>query len=117
MKPRKPVFPPRQQDYPATRKRMLDKDCLAQFQFQQEDGSWHDLQTAISDRDVMTRIQADRYKRFPEERQRVLRIEVRVYLDEVIGDGDGETSGEELLARNEQITTDLIQRQQQQPSP
>lgn len=108
MSRKKPVFLPRQQDYPATRKRLIDKEELFQLQGQREDGSWGDLQTAISDRDAITRTQTYRFRQFPEERQRVLRIEVRVYVDEIIGDGDGETTGEDLAARNDFVTQALL---------
>jgi hypothetical protein len=75
----------------------------------QEDGRWTGPWGGVkSDRDEMTRVQAFRAKEDPKEKRRVIRRMILDFVDEVEGDGEGETSRTELLARNDENTARLI---------
>lgn len=78
------------------------------MQIPDETGRWEEWDARRTDRDELTRVQADRARRFPQEKRRVLRRVIQLWVDEVEGDGEGETGRDELLARNEEITARLI---------
>jgi hypothetical protein len=89
------------------------------FQLQAKEpgmSDWVDLGAALADRDRITVIQAYVLNDRPQDRQCVLRHEIHTYVEEIIGDGEGETSPAELLARNEQVTAAPIAKKNQQPS-
>lgn len=103
------TWPPEARDYPANRRKPITEEIVYQLQLREGEKNtpWHPNGATISDRDRLTLTQAYVHTHKPDEKQRVLRIEVRTYIDEVIGDGKGATSGADLLARNEQITEAL----------
>lgn len=103
------TWPPEARDYPANRRKPITEEIVYQLQLREGEKNtpWHPNGATISDRDRMTLTQAYVHELKPGEKQRVLRIVVRTYIDEVIGDGAGETSGSDLLARNEQVTEAL----------
>lgn len=83
-----------------------------QMQVEQLDGSWMPLGSPRSDRDEVTRIQAYylNHEKDGESdgRVRVLRRIVTWTVDEVPGDGTGQTPASEILARNERLRTRLL---------
>jgi hypothetical protein len=105
---------PEQLDYPPGAM-ISDRHSVNGFQMQvQIDGLWLRFDAGRVDRDEMTMVQAYRAERHPGEKRRVLRFEsiTRVYVDEIEGDGDGETSKAELLARNEAATKKRLEQEQ-----
>lgn len=102
---------PQQDHEPET---MLDETAIYILQIKDdEDGRWRDFLTPRTDRDDLTLIQADRARRFPGERRRVLTRVTYLWVSEVEGDGEGETSREALFARNDEITERLMKKSQQ----
>lgn len=79
-----------------------------QLHYQEPDGRWMLLGAAKESRDEMTLVQTDRARRYPEEKRRIAQETVTVTIDEVEGDGEGETSREALFARNEEATKRLL---------
>lgn len=63
------------------------------------------------DRDEMTRVQAFRADKYPDEKRRVIRVVEQYWVDEIEGDGEGETSRDELFARNQENTDRRIAKQ------
>ena len=85
-------------------KEMLVERIVHILQIQDEDGQFRDFLTPRADRDEITMIQVHRAKEYPEERRRVLTKATYIWVDEVEGDGEGETSREDLFARNDENT-------------
>lgn len=93
-----------------TPKVVLNQTTVYQLQYQDEDGDWIPWLMPDQDRDKITRIQAHRLLD-PEhrgEKRRVLGQLIINFVDEVEGDADGETTAEELLARNKANTERLM---------
>lgn len=67
-------------------------------------GGWESFGTPRHDRDEVTVHQAYHINKTPDEPVRVLKRITIWTVDEVPGDGDGQTAAQEILARNEQIT-------------
>lgn len=107
MKREQRAWPPEARDYPGTRRMAVKQEILYQRQFKDPDGPWLDKDMPLADRDRMTLNTAYGLNVEPDVRWRVLRIDIRVFVDEVIGDGKGETSTADLLARTEKITEAL----------
>lgn len=106
-------FPITQRDHvPGT---VITEWTLYVLQTQREDGRWMEFLTPREDRDEMTRIQTHRLLDADHkgERRRVLRRVTQIIVDEVEGDGEGETSAEMLIARNTENTERLIKKDQQ----
>lgn len=106
-------FPVMQRDYaPGT---VIEERTLFSMQTQHEDGRWMDFLTPREDRDEMTRIQTHRLLDADHkgERRRILRRVTWIIVDEVEGDGEGETSAEMLIARNAENTERLLKEDQQ----
>lgn len=80
-----------------------------------EDGRWYEFLMPCEDRDQLTRIQVHRLHdpQHPGERRRILRRVVQIWVEEVEGDGEGETSAEALIARNDANTERLLKKDQQ----
>lgn len=103
-----------QQDWPAEQRdyhsgALIEENTSYVIQVQEEEGRWMGPFGGVkSDRDEMTRVQAFRAQEHPEEKRRIIRRVVLTFVDEVEGDGEGETSKTELLARNEENTARLI---------
>lgn len=90
---------------------VIQTSTVYQIQIQDpEDGRWMSWLTPDEDRDKVTRIQAHRLND-PEhagERRRDVARRVIDFIYEIEGDGHGETSAEELIARNEENTRRLL---------
>lgn len=87
---------------------LVEQKEVFQLQVRDEEGQpWIDFGTPLADRDRMTTIQAFRITAYPTEKQRVVCHVVQTVVDEVIGDGPGETCVADLMARNEQVTAIL----------
>lgn len=97
-------FPIMQRDYPAGT--LVDEQHLYVMQYKDEDGRWIPFLSDTEDRDAMTRIQAYRLLDTDHagEKRRVMHRVIQVWVDEVEGEGEGETSAEALLARNKANT-------------
>lgn len=88
---------------------LVEKIVNYSMQIQDEEGRWIGPFGGIkSDRAEMTRVQLDRERRWPSEKRRILKHELHITVDEVEGDGEGETSHADLMARNEQDTARLL---------
>lgn len=102
-------WPLDQRDHPAGA--LVDEISTFRMQVQDDEGRWMGPFGGVkSDRAEMTRVQAFRAQA-PEtarEKRRIIRHVLQIWVDEVEGDGEGETSLEELLARNEENTARLI---------
>lgn len=84
-----------------------------QMQVRESGGMWRPLGTPRADRDEVTRLQAYYINKDSENGEdgedgkvRVLRRRVVWIVDEVPGDGEGQTPASAILARNDQITQD-----------
>jgi len=95
---------------------LIGTRAVFQFQFQDEDGNWLTLDSSKADRDVVTRSQASGLRKNPKERQRILTHVIETYVDEIVGDGEGETSPDAVLARNEEITQRLLEQEKNSSS-
>lgn len=111
--PTDPDVPILQRDYAPGE--VIQTSTVFQIQIQDpEDGRWMSWLTPDEDRDKITRIQVHRLLD-PEhrgERRRVITRRVIDFVDEIEGDGEGETSAEELIARNEENTRRLLGEEQ-----
>lgn len=91
-----------------------------QMQIQQPYGGWEPLSNPRTDRDEVTRLQAFYLTKDkdgqPEGKVRVLRRCVTWTVDEVPGDGDGETPAATILARNDKNTERLLTEGNQPPA-
>lgn len=105
---------PLQRDFPSAE--LAEQKITFQLQVKGKDGRWVDWGVPKADRDEMTRTQAFCLREDPNERQRVLRLVNRIYIDEIIGDDKdgGETPVEELMARNDQVTQELLAQEKDQ---
>jgi hypothetical protein len=104
-----PVIPFRQQDHPVGT--VLSENTIYQMEIRDAEGRWSSWLTPDADRYKLTRIQAHRLSD-PEhrgERRRVIEQVTILRVHEVEGDGEGETSAEELLARNAEATKRLLE--------
>lgn len=79
-----------------------------QMQLKQPNGSWAPLNNARNDRDEVTRIQAYYLSKEPDPPVRILKRVVTWTVDEVPGDGEGQTPAAEILTRNEAITQRVL---------
>jgi len=83
------------------------EDDVFQMQVQQPYGGWEPLGALRTDRDEVTRLQAyylnEDAKGEPDGKVRVLRRSVVWTVDEVPGDGEGQTPASDILARNDMI--------------
>jgi hypothetical protein len=100
-------WPVRQQDFPPGA--LVEQEDTFYIQYQDEEGRWIHLGGMDDDRDRLTRTQAYRVKEYPEEKRRVIRHVTQTWIEEVEGDGEGETSQDALLARNEETTKRIIE--------
>jgi hypothetical protein len=87
---------------------MISDVTVYQLQYQDEDGNWINWINPRADRDEVTRIQVSRARNYPDEKRRVIGERRLLWVDEVEGDGEGETSKEALIARNEESTKRLL---------
>lgn len=94
----------------------VEERLLYGLQIQEDTGRWLDFLTPREDRDEMTRIQAHRLQdpKHDGERQRVLILATYVIVDEVVGDGEGETTAQQVIDRNTANTERLLQAENQQ---
>lgn len=111
-----------QQDFPLVQRdydlgALIDEATKYVMQIRQdEDGRWTQFLGAYEDRDDMTRIQAYRLLDvdLKGEKRRILRHVHQIFVDEIEGDGEGETSAEELIARNKANTDRRLEAEEQQ---
>lgn len=105
-------FPVEQRDYAPGE--VIDEHIDFILQIQDEEGRWMGFLTPREDRDEMTRIQTHRLLdvQHKGERRRVLRRVTQLIVDEVEGDGEGETNAETLIATNAANTERLLQKDQ-----
>lgn len=108
------TWPTGQRDY--TPEALVCQQIRYQMHIKEPDGRWMLFGAAKESRDEMTLVQADRARRFPEEKRRIAQEITKTVIDEVEGDGDGETSREELFARNEEITQRLLEQEKNSSS-
>lgn len=100
-------WPVGQRDYPAGA--LVFENVSYVLNYREEDGRWiGPLGSHKEDRDEMTRVQAFRADKHPDEKRRVIRRVEQLWVDEIEGDGEGETSAAELAARNKKNTDRLI---------
>lgn len=88
------------------------------MQVRQPDGTWMPFDVIRTDRDVVTRIQAFHLGNDPEDTGlRVWKGVMTWTLEEAPGRGEGQTPPEEILARNEENTKRLLDKEEnQQPT-
>lgn len=92
---------------------LIGKSEVYQFQWQDDEGNWLTFDSSKADRDTVTRSQAFGLRKNPKERQRVFRHVTETYVEEIVGEGEGETRPEAVLARNEENTQRLLNKDQQ----
>lgn len=105
-----PEFPLMQRDHAPGA--LVEEHTLYVLQYRDEEGRWMEFLTPDDDRDKMTRIQAHRLldTEHHGEKRRVMRRTTQIWVDEVEGDGPGETCAEELLERNRLNTERLLEK-------
>jgi hypothetical protein len=82
------------------------------MQLREPGGKWVAFNTPRTDRDEVTRIQAFHLNDNPGDTNlRVWKRQVSWVLDEVPGDGDGQTPTADIIARNEENTKLLAEQQ------
>ncbi len=102
-------WPIEQQSYPSGA--LISEAESFCMQIQDEEGRWMGPFGGIkTDRAEMTRVQAYRaqHPMFEGEKRRIVRRVLLTWVDEVEGDGEGETSRDALLARNDETTARLL---------
>lgn len=87
----------------------LEEPVLYKLQVRQPYGGWEPFTTPRENREEVTRIQAFHLNKNPDDwAVRVIAKRVVWTVEEVPGDGEGQTPPEEILARNEETTRRLL---------